>query len=352
MGHPSSSSTPSPTPSACAQQLPVSSGGPKPVKTGLPTARPLRQPCHTSVLQSKGVGSGVAQSQQKRPTPLWQGQRRHAAQRLAALPPAAAAVTTAAGTRAQQRESSAGAPVAVVVGKTPNNSRRLFAEVDVDAPPAVVWGALTNYEGLDEFIPSLETNRCLERRPNGARLEQVGAQEVALGVKFSAKVVLDIFEYRSGLPAALCSQDHDEAKFPHPSGPYGASASVSLASSSTSSVSASVSSLDDAPAAAAACPRDIAFSMVESRDFQAFRGVWRIAPGSGGPATCKLSYALFVRPQVWLPVQLVQSRIEAEVKNNLNAVRAYAQGLHHASMAEESEMEVTMDSADSGDARG
>lgn len=42
--------------------------------------------------------------------------------------------------------------------------------------------------------------------------------------------------------------------------------------------------------------------------WQAFQGVWRIQEGRGGSGTARLSYALFVRPQVWLPVRLIQVR--------------------------------------------
>ena len=38
----------------------------------------------------------------------------------------------------------------------------------------------------------LAENRCLETRPGGAQLLQVGEQEIALGAKFRATVVLDI----------------------------------------------------------------------------------------------------------------------------------------------------------------
>ena len=41
------------------------------------------------------------------------------------------------------------------------------------------------YTGLAE-------NRCLERRQQGAKLLQVGEQEVAFGAKFRARVVLNI----------------------------------------------------------------------------------------------------------------------------------------------------------------
>ncbi len=61
---------------------------------------------------------------------------------------------------------------------------------------------------------------------------------------------------------------------------------------------------------------------------QAFRGIWRIqeraTPANAEPST-RLSYALFVRPQQWMPIALIQSRIEGEVVNNLTAVRNHAQ---------------------------
>jgi hypothetical protein len=62
---------------------------------------------------------------------------------------------------------------------------------------------------------------------------------------------------------------------------------------------------------------------------QTFRGVWRIqqqaAAQDGTPPATRLSYALFVRPQKWLPVGLIQSRIQSEVAANLAAVRAYTE---------------------------
>lgn len=41
--------------------------------------------------------------------------------------------------------------------------------------------------------------------------------------------------------------------------------------------------------------------------------------------TSRLSYALHVRPQRWLPVGLIQGRIKQEVENNLLAVKSYAE---------------------------
>ncbi len=38
----------------------------------------------------------------------------------------------------------------------------------------------------------LAVNKCLQRTQRGARLMQIGEQEVAFGAKFRARVVLDI----------------------------------------------------------------------------------------------------------------------------------------------------------------
>lgn len=65
------------------------------------------------------------------------------------------------------------ASVDVTIEPAPGNARRLFAVVDVAAPPFVVWGALTDYERLSDFIPGLAENRCLSRGPARATLLQV-----------------------------------------------------------------------------------------------------------------------------------------------------------------------------------
>ena len=45
--------------------------------------------------------------------------------------------------------------VEVQLEKTSWNSRKLFASISIQAPVETVWGALTDYEGLQNFIPSL-----------------------------------------------------------------------------------------------------------------------------------------------------------------------------------------------------
>ncbi len=53
--------------------------------------------------------------------------------------------------------------------------------------------------------------------------------------------------------------------------------------------------------------------------------------GGSSPAA-RLAYALYVRPQAWLPVRLIQSRIEGEVIANLRAVQQHAERLHQGSV--------------------
>jgi len=51
--------------------------------------------------------------------------------------------------------------------------------------------------------PGLAKNECLSRHPAGARLLQIGEQSLAMGLKFRARVVLDIEEHPTGLAEDL-----------------------------------------------------------------------------------------------------------------------------------------------------
>jgi hypothetical protein len=58
---------------------------------------------------------------------------------------------------------------------------------------------------------------------------------------------------------------------------------------------------------------------------------------SGDSTECQgtlLSYALYVQPKAWLPVGLIQDRIEKEVVRNLGAVKRHAEQLHATSAAQ------------------
>ena len=53
----------------------------------------------------------------------------------------------------------------------------------------------------------LAENRCLQRSDGGARLLQIGEQDVAMGIKFRARVVLDIGEHMHGVRPQLLSDE-------------------------------------------------------------------------------------------------------------------------------------------------
>ncbi|KAG2454507.1 hypothetical protein HYH02_000354 [Chlamydomonas schloesseri] len=219
--------------------------------------------------------------------------------------------------------AQAASGVRIDVEKTSWNSRRIFAAVSIATPKSAVWSALSDYDNLGKFIPSLVENRCLERGGRTAVLYQVGAQDVAMGVKFSAAVTLRCCEHQNGgLPEALMT--------PAPAAALGASGSSAGSAGSvdlqppSGSELASVEALFPYPLTSAlgVSSSDITFELVEG-DFQAFRGIWRMQ--QTGDCSTLLSYALFVKPQAWLPVALIQGRIENEVVRNLEAVAKYAE---------------------------
>ncbi|KAG2436319.1 hypothetical protein HXX76_006630 [Chlamydomonas incerta] len=147
-----------------------------------------------------------------------------------------------------------------------------------------------------------------------------------MGVKFSAAVTLRCCEHQNGgLPEALMT--------PVPAAALGASSSGGSSGSASGSVDlpppsgselASVEALFPFPLTSVpgVSSSDITFELVEG-DFQAFRGIWRMQ--QTGDSSTLLSYALFVKPQAWLPVALIQGRIENEVVRNLEAVGKYAE---------------------------
>lgn len=198
--------------------------------------------------------------------------------------------------------------VAVAIEKSSFSSRRLVACTSILAPPELVWEALTDYEGLGDFIPSLVENRCLEKRERGAVLYQVGAQDVALGVKFRAACTLEITEHPRGILDTLCT-------------PLGDSTSSIDGDEPDNLFPMPTQSLPGRP-----IHGDITFDLLEG-DFEAFRGVWRIQPGLE-PGTSWLIYSLYVRPQSWLPVALIQHRIRKEIVANLKAVQQHSEQRH------------------------
>jgi hypothetical protein len=120
-----------------------------------------------------------------------------------------------------------GEPV-VRVEKAPENSRRIFAGIDILASVDTVWNVLTDYANLQNVVPNLVVNeveqvypgvattvankilvdaslpedeqcRALSQQMKGSRLRQVGGAKVA-GIQFSARTTLEVREWPHGMP--------------------------------------------------------------------------------------------------------------------------------------------------------
>lgn len=170
------------------------------------------------------------------------------------------------------------------IEKSGKNSRRITAKIEVEAPLDAVWNVLTDYERLADFIPGLAVSQLLERRENGARLLQIGEQNLVFGLKFKAKGIMDVVENELEiLPIGI--------------------------------------------------RRDIDFKMVEG-DFEVFEGKWGIEQFEGSTGNQNfsikkdfrtlLSYIVDVQPKKWLPVALVEGRLSREIQINITCVRSQA----------------------------
>ncbi|KAE8662427.1 hypothetical protein F3Y22_tig00113337pilonHSYRG00046 [Hibiscus syriacus] len=175
--------------------------------------------------------------------------------------------------------------VFVEVTKLGRSSRRIRSKIGIEASLDTVWNILTDYEKLSDVIPALTVSKVVGKRDKFARLYQIGQQNLPLGLKFNAKGVIDCYE-----------KDLEIL----PSGKK----------------------------------REIQFKMVEG-DFIVFEGTWLIEQFNegkceGGKAfvgeefQTTLSYSVDLKPKMWLPVQLVESRLSMEIKTNLLSIREEA----------------------------
>ncbi|KAI3506524.1 hypothetical protein L2E82_19744 [Cichorium intybus] len=170
--------------------------------------------------------------------------------------------------------------IEVEIEKLSKNRRRIRSKVSVEASLETIWGILTDYDRLADFIPGLAVSQVLDKRTNFARLLQIGEQKLAFGLVFNAKGIVDCYE-----------KDFESV-------PYGQR-------------------------------RDIEFKMIEG-DFSLFEGKWSIEQLTDEQRFDQqyhttLSYAVDVEPKMWLPVQLVEGRLCKEIKMNLFSIREVAQ---------------------------
>lgn len=237
----------------------------------------------------------------------------------------------------------------VRVEKAPENSRRIFAGIDIMASVDDVWNVLTDYEHLQRVVPNLGKNEVLElyeptdssavsyttTDPNqtpleseaqckslsetmaGARLHQIGKAKV-VGINFSARTTLEVREWPQGIPDFFhFSEDVFEGQ-----------------SRNQRARSEKARKLEryrfPRPFAISQLPtRDITMQSVEDDDgeFRLYQGVWRMQPLPGcapeGGSAMRLTYAVEISPRPYLPVAVVEGRISRDLCDNLSAIREY-----------------------------
>lgn len=183
-------------------------------------------------------------------------------------------------------ESISEGGITIEIENIGQNSRRIRSTIAINASLHTIWKLLTDYEKLADFIPGLSVSQLVEKRDSYARLFQIGQQNLAFGLKFNAKGVVDCYE-----------RDLQDL-------PFGQR-------------------------------RDIEFKMIEG-DFQVFEGRWSIEQYSkeeseGSESSpdqefnTTLLYMVDVKPKMWLPVGLVEGRLCKEIKTNLSCIREEAQ---------------------------
>ena len=241
-----------------------------------------------------------------------------------------------------------GEPV-VRVEKAPENSRRIFAGIDVMASVDTVWDLLTDYENLDKVVPNLLVNNVLETydgmyeelwrstkcewilslmmslssccifshatllifkglaatnvewdkslpdveqckliasQMKGSRLHQVGGAKV-VGINFSARTTLEVREWPQGLPDFAHFQDELwEGK------------SRKQRARDNTSVRLQRYKFPRPFAVSKLPTHDITMQSVEDDDgeFRMYQGVWRMQPLFGcapaGQDAMRLTYAV------------------------------------------------------------
>lgn len=234
----------------------------------------------------------------------------------------------------------------VNVEKAPDNSRRIFAGIDILASVDTVWNLLTDYENLQQVIPNLVVNEVQETyegdpdthtndfhedpsvppevqcknlamKMKGSKLRQIGGAKV-VGINFSARTTLEVREWPEGLPDFVHFND-DKYK--------GKSREQRVSDSKMIPLQRY---RFPRPFAISKLPtKDISMQSVENDDgeFRMYQGVWRMQPLPGcvpeGMDAMRLTYAVEISPRPYLPVRLVEGRIANDLCSNLEAIRDF-----------------------------
>ena len=145
--------------------------------------------------------------------------------------------------------------------KLSDGARRLAAQLTTTASFNSLWSVLTDYDRLNLFIPNLLSSKTLFKNQNNFHIRQVGSQDF-LGLKFSAEVVLDLYEEKDlGL---------------------------------------------------------IKFNLLKG-DFRRFDGCWKIQSMKNSNKS-SLIYDLTVKGCQWMPIGMIEKRLKRDLSENLIAV--------------------------------
>jgi len=233
----------------------------------------------------------------------------------------------------------------VRVEKAPENSRRIFAGIDIYSSVDDVWKVLTDYDRLQDVVPNLVRNtvlelyestdgtvenetsfdemtdedkcRLLSLQMGGAKMKQIGGAKV-VGINFSASMTLEVREWPEGLPDYAHFQDET----------YNGQTRNTRAREDKKMPL--VRYRFPRPFAINQLPEKvITMQCVENDDgeFRCYQGVWRMQPLPGcsgeGRESMRLTYAVEISPRPYLPVALIEGRIAKDLCNNLKAIRDY-----------------------------
>ena len=149
--------------------------------------------------------------------------------------------------------------------KLSDGARRLAAQLTTTASFNSLWSVLTDYDHLNLFIPNLLSSKKLFRKESNLHVKQVGSQDF-LGLKFSAEVLLDLYEEKN----------------------------IGL----------------------------IKFNLIKG-DFRKFEGYWKIQ-SIGNSDKNSLIYDLTVKGCQWMPVGMIEKRLKRDLSDNLIAVEKQA----------------------------
>ena len=149
--------------------------------------------------------------------------------------------------------------------KLSDGARRLAAQLTTTASFDSLWRVLTDYDKLNVYIPNLLSSKKLYENENNIHLKQVGSQDF-LGIKFSAEVILDLYEKKE--------------------------------------------------------LGQIKFKLMKG-DFRRFEGSWKIQKISNSDKN-SLIYDLTVKGCQWMPIAMIEKRLKRDLSDNLIAVERQA----------------------------